>query len=245
MAERATKPGSSTSAGGTQPGPAQLSRRALVTAASAAVGAVAVNAIAGPNAAFAGVEYVRLGEGNESTVPTSISFAAGDTSVELGGSDWAVRARTDHGDTIGVLSEVLPGEHLRATAVEAYSAGLSSQTAVIADGRRGNGEGYALKAYTKNGVAVFASCTGGFALETVGPIVSDRSGRFHVATGKSSFTISGHRVTADSLVLATVQGYVAGVWVVAATVNVGTQKFTVRLNKPAPRALTVGWFLVN
>jgi hypothetical protein len=29
------------------------------------------------------------------------------------------------------------------------------------------------------------------------------------------------------------------------TVNVAQQTFTIRLNKPAPRSMRVGWFLVN
>jgi hypothetical protein len=46
-------------------------------------------------------------------------------------------------------------------------------------------------------------------------------------------------------VVATVQGAVPGVWVLGVQVNVARQQFTIRLNKPAPKSMTVGWIVVN
>jgi hypothetical protein len=50
---------------------------------------------------------------------------------------------------------------------------------------------------------------------------------------------------ATTMVLATIQGNVAGTWVRGVSLNLTEQKFTIRLNKAAPKSLKVGWFIVN
>ena len=45
--------------------------------------------------------------------------------------------------------------------------------------------------------------------------------------------------------VATIQGDVAGTWVRGVTLDVAGDTFTIRLNKAAPKALKVGWFIVN
>jgi hypothetical protein len=131
------------------------------------------------------------------------------------------------------------------TGVRGWTSGHHSQVAVDADVTGGNGEGFGVRARTKNGIAVHASATGGYALQCVGRAVFDRSGRTSFAAGATSRTIGGHSLSPSTLVLATIQGDIAGTWVRGVSINTATGKFTIRLNRPAPRAMTVGWFLVN
>ena len=58
--------------------------------------------------------------------------------------------------------------------------------------------------------------------------------------------LSGITLGAASLVLATIQGNVAGIYVQGVTVVSGPSgSFTVHLNKATTKALKVGWFVVN
>jgi len=98
---------------------------------------------------------------------------------------------------------------------------------------------------TKNGIGVYASATGGYAIQAVGRTVFSRSGKVTFSAGQASRTITGHALVADSVVVATIQGAVAGVWVLGVNANVTKQTFTIKLNRAAPKAVTVGWFIVN
>ena len=58
--------------------------------------------------------------------------------------------------------------------------------------------------------------------------------------------MNGIALSTTSLVLATVQGNVKGVFVQGVTVVAAPSgSFTVHLNKATPSALKVGWFVVN
>jgi hypothetical protein len=72
-----------------------------------------------------------------------------------------------------------------------------------------------------------------------------RSGVLTVAAGKATVTRSGVALTAASLVLATLQQNVAGVYVRAAVPSVSGSSFTVYLNKAVPAGTKVAWFVVN
>jgi hypothetical protein len=97
------------------------------------------------------------------------------------------------------------------------------------------------------GPGVLAQNTGaGPALSVVGPAAFNRSGVLAIAANKSSVTLSGISLGAASLVLATIQGAVAGIYVEGVTVVTGSSgSFTVHLNKATTKALNVGWFVVN
>jgi hypothetical protein len=67
-----------------------------------------------------------------------------------------------------------------------------------------------------------------------------------IAAGHSEAQVKPLRLTTSSLVLATIQGNVAGVDVRGVTIVTGNKgSFTIHLNKNTPSALTVGWFVVN
>jgi hypothetical protein len=97
------------------------------------------------------------------------------------------------------------------------------------------------------GPGVLAQNTGGGpGLSVVGPAAFNRSGVLVIAANKSSVTLSGITLGAASLVLATIQGNVAGIYVQGVTVVGGSSgSFTVHLNKATTKALSVGWFVVN
>ncbi len=83
-------------------------------------------------------------------------------------------------------------------------------------------------------------------LEVNGAAVFSRSGRVTIPKGASTGTVKKIRLTASSLVLATIQGDVVGVNVRGVTIVTGNKgSFTVHLNNAAPSAVVVGWFIVN
>jgi len=96
------------------------------------------------------------------------------------------------------------------------------------------------------GVGVLAeSSAGGTALQTTGRAVFSRSGVLTVAAGSSKVTKTGVALTSASLVLATLQQDVAGVWVRSAVPNVTAKSFTVHLSKAVSATAKVAWFVVN
>ena len=117
-------------------------------------------------------------------------------------------------------------------AVRGRTSGHHSQVAVEAETLSGVGEGYAVRARTKNGIAAYGEATGGFALQAVGRAVFSRSGKVTFAAGQSSRTVSGHLIEADTVVVAVAGTYVRGV-----SLSIANDTFTIRLNKAAPTAL--------
>jgi hypothetical protein len=215
----------------------------LVGGAAAAV-AVGVDAAIRPHTALAQGTPVYRNEANPTTSLTTISRDAGATTVTIGGFNNALYGQSTVDDGVAVSCAVTG---LRTTALRAATQGHSSQIGISADASTGAGEGYALKATTRNGVAVHgeATGTGGYALHVVGQAVFSRSGKAGFGQGQSSKTITSHSITAASLVLATIQGNVQGTYVRGVSLNDAANSFTIRLNKPAPSALKVGWFIVN
>jgi hypothetical protein len=102
------------------------------------------------------------------------------------------------------------------------------------------------KATAAAGVGVLAENTaGGTALKAAGPAVFSRSGILTVAAGKSSGTVTGVALSAASLVLATLQQNLSGVYVRSAVPNVPGSSFTVHLSKAVTASAAVAWFVVN
>ncbi len=96
------------------------------------------------------------------------------------------------------------------------------------------------------GVGVLAQNTaGGAALKATGRVVFSRSGVLTIAAGSSTVTKTGVALTAASLVLATLQQDVAGVWVRSAVPSVTAKSFTVHLSKAVSAKTKVAWFVVN
>jgi hypothetical protein len=94
-----------------------------------------------------------------------------------------------------------------------------------------------------SGPAVLASHPGGVALQVQGAVKFNRSGVATIATGHSKVVVTFPHVVPSSIVLATLQQVVNGVLV--AGVIVGTDRFTIVLNKATPGPIKVGWFVIG
>jgi hypothetical protein len=79
-----------------------------------------------------------------------------------------------------------------------------------------------------------------------GAATFSRSGLATIPAGHSEVRVKPLRLTSASFVLATIQGNVVGVDIRGVTIVTGNKgSFTIHLNKDAPSALVVGWFVVN
>lgn len=113
-------------------------------------------------------------------------------------------------------------------------------------GEATKGRGVHGTASAAQGIGVLAENTGGgTALKANGRAVFSRSGILTVAAGSSKVTKTGVALTSGSLVLATLQQDVAGVWVRSAVPNVAGHSFTVHLSKATPVKTKIAWFVVN
>lgn len=118
----------------------------------------------------------------------------------------------------------------------------------VGDGNAGvrgenSGSGSGVHGDTFNGIGVLA--TGATALSVHGPAVFSRSGVMTVRAGRSSAVHTVVPLSRASLVLATWQQDVDGVWVRSAVPDPAGNTFTVHLNKAAPTPVKVAWFVVN
>ena len=99
------------------------------------------------------------------------------------------------------------------------------------------------------GVGVAASSAHGTALQVTGKAAFNRSRIATIlgttTTPKNSVvvTVPGGPLTANSIVLATIQGNIAGVSVQG--VVKGTTSFTIFLTKTVTTSVRVGWFIIN
>ncbi len=108
------------------------------------------------------------------------------------------------------------------------------------------GEG-AIGVWGDGATGVRASTPGtGTALQVFGKATFTRSGKLTITAGKASTRKYDVALTPESIILATVQNNIAGVWVTRAVQATATS-FLVYLNKAVPsgQTVTVGWFVVN
>lgn len=123
-------------------------------------------------------------------------------------------------------------------------------------GQSGTGNGVRGQSTTGSGVRGTAAATagvgvvaenllGGTALKAVGTAKFSRSGILTVSAGSSKVTKTGITLTAASLVLATLQQHVSGVYVQAAVPHVSQSSFTIYLSKAVAATTKVAWFVVN
>jgi hypothetical protein len=152
-----------------------------------------------------------------------------------------VQGITDHISGAGVV-----GDNIAAFGTGVLGNSPASGIGVLGTSSEADGTGVAGEATSATAVGVLAdNSAGGTALEVIGKASFTRSGVLTVAAGKSSATKSGVALTAASLVLATVQQNVAGVWVASAVPNVAGSSFTVHLSKAVAASTKVAWFVVN
>jgi hypothetical protein len=103
--------------------------------------------------------------------------------------------------------------------------------------------------FTASSIGVFAEnngFAGATALKVTGKSSFSRSGKLTVPAGSSSATKSPINLGTNSLVLSTIQGNQAGVYVQGVTQVAGTSgSFTIHLSKSTTANLPVAWFIVN
>lgn len=161
--------------------------------------------------------------GGSGLLGTTIAGTVGDSSTKIGvlgvsnGND-GVRGETFHDAFSGV-------------------AGIDGST----------GGGFGVAGYSTEGVGVLASNTSGTALSVKGVATFSRSGHASIGAGMSSITVAGVALSSSSMVLATLQNSLSGVYVESAVPNVSDGSFVVNLSVAVPSGHTahVGWFVVN
>jgi hypothetical protein len=150
-------------------------------------------------------------------------------------------------ETTGIFDTRTNGDTAFAAIASTSGTGVFGHSP-IGDGVQGStlsGFGVHGQALDPDGVGVRADGpqTG---LEVNGAAVFSRSGRLTIPAGHSEGRVKPLRLTASSIVLATIQGNVVGLDVRGVTIVTGNKgSFTIHLNKDAPSALVVGWFVVN
>jgi hypothetical protein len=163
------------------------------------------------------------------------------------------------GTTVGLALSVLGSG--TANALSAFSnsgtavSGSSGSGAGVQGSTSGNGAnavagtdnsatgGTGVYGASTHGIGVRALSTSGTALHVTGKVHFSRAGSTGINKGQQTIAITVPGLSSSSLVLATLQRAAAGLFLEAAVPTTG--KFTVILNKPAPIALRVAWFVIN
>jgi hypothetical protein len=131
----------------------------------------------------------------------------------------------------------------------AINAHVGSGVAVVGTGTGGatgvsgsSGSGTGVLGTSGSGHGVFANSPSGTALFVTGKVHFSRSGAGSVAKGSKTRTINIPGMAASSLVLATLQVAIGGLYITGVVPAAG--KFTLHLNKAAPRSMKFAWFAV-
>jgi hypothetical protein len=211
------------------------SRRGLLAAGAGVVGLAAAETMAraAPAQASNG-QPVLLGATNNATAVTQInatsSSGVAQAKLAVTGSGVGV---IGNGDSVGVSGEATSGSN---------GDGVQG----VADGSGTGVVGVAGAPAIGEGVGVTAEHTsGGTALHVIGTAVFSRSGALTIKAGASSITLTGVALTAASLILATLQNNVPGVYVQSAVPDVSEGSFTIYLSEAVTANTTVAWFIVN
>lgn len=124
--------------------------------------------------------------------------------------------------------------------------GATGQFAIRGDETSAAG-GTAVAGASANGVGGSFSSNHGTALQVQGVATFTRSGSVQVPAGTHTHTVTGVSLSTSSLVLATLQNLVDGVFVRAVVPDVAAKRFQIVLsaNVPAGKVAHVGWFIVN
>jgi hypothetical protein len=127
-----------------------------------------------------------------------------------------------------------------------------TSNATTANGLRAtSGAGTAVNAATNTGIAVAAEAgsAGGTALWVSGPAAYSNCGIAtvggSVATPKQSVLVKGVKLSANSLVVATLQASISGVFVASAVPHVTAGTITISLNQAVSQHVKVGWIAID
>jgi hypothetical protein len=150
------------------------------------------------------------------------------------------------GNGNGVTGTGGPSGGTGVSGVSAASEGVYGQSGAAASALQSVRNGVHGITDSVAGAGVLAeNAAGGAALQVRGVGAFSRSGVLTVAAGKSSATQTGVALTTASLVLATLQQNLSGVYVRAAVPKITGSSFTVYLSKAPTVSTKVAWFVVN
>ena len=178
---------------------------------------------------------------------------SGTTASEILLNGFGVHGITDHATGFGVLGENYGDGTAVAGLGGLYGTGVhgtsNSGVGVYGEGgaigvrglNTGPGPGVQGDAFT--GIGVLA--TGMIGLSVQGPAMFSRSGVLTVRAGHSSATHTVINMGRASMVLATLQQDLDGIWVRSAVPDPVGSTFTIHLNKAAPKHVEVAWFMIN
>jgi len=184
-------------------------------------------------------------------------YGSGDVAGVRGASSAGdgVAGDTSAGTSAGVFGENFGGGNGVYGLSISTGNGVQGETGSdIASGVYGqnDGSGYGVAGRANGGVGVLADSTNGTALDVNGKARFSRSGLITISYPAKTAVISGLPLTNKSLVLATIQRFLAGVYVVAAspTLSGSSNSFTIYLNKAPgtssnPKSVTVGWEVIE
>lgn len=205
--------------------------------------AIGVYATTQSSDASQGAVYAENDGGGNGVYATTDSAITDDVS--------AVRA-VNEGTGVGVYAESDGGICIqandRSVATSAYGVYAQSSGGTGVYGASTDGVG--IFADTFDGTALTARGQAGIALDVQGTARFSTSGlatvKGTVATPKSAVKVSGVALTANSIVLATIQSNNApGVFIQSAVPNVIGSYITINLNKAVTKYVKVAWFILN
>lgn len=236
---------------------APRSRRALLAAAAGAAGALAATAAMPLAAAAADPDDVVKNINNDTIATTSITQAT-DALV-------AFKAKTTTTGAAGLLgstgdeTNIAPSTSFTGvygwaptggdTDVGAGVWGDSDDIGVVGSGSVGiygfGGTGVVGQASTslQPGVLAYGQTTSTLALQVVGKVKFNRSGRRSMSSGTSSRAVTLAGVTSTSKVFAVLATSESGRWVRAVVPAAG--KFTIYLNTTLTSSAVVSWFVLD
>ena len=225
------------------------SRRMLLTGAAAGATAVAAQAVASPAQAADGDPLI-LGDDNSAETKTTLSSAdSAVLEVKNTGGATALIARVPGGSGVG-LHGIGGTTGVVGTSNHPNGPGVLGECNTESPNDRGvvgtSHIGQGVAGYTETGTGLFGTAfQGGKALEVNGRAFFSRSGKLTIPARSVSVVQTGVALTSDSLVLATLQQNIKGVWVKAAVPDVAKNSFEIFLNRKPKQSVTVAWFIVN
>jgi hypothetical protein len=247
---------------------APRSRRALLTAAAGAAGALAASAVLPMTAAATDPDDVRKGADNPTTATTSITNStSGSTAFAAATTDDGFGLQGTSTGAAGVVgwSVAAPGGSFTPAAtaysgvfgsapadpVNAFGTGVwgdSDDTGVFGSGGTGvygfgsigvMGESSSASA----GVLAIARSATDLALDVQGKVRFSRSGRSTIGARKSSIVVTLPGVSTSSRIFAVLHTNRTGRWVQSVVPVTG--KFTIYLNGTVTASTYVAWFVLN
>lgn len=237
---------------------APRSRRALLTAAAGAAGALAASAVLPLTAAAHDPDDVQKGVDNPTTATTTITNSG--TSIGFQGSStgtagvlgWSVEAPSpDWYDPATSTAYTGVFGSAPADPVTQFATGVwgdSPDIGVFGSGSAGvygyGGIGViGESASTSAGVLALAQSATDVALEVQGKVKFSRSGRATIPTGKSNIKVTLAGVNSGCRVFAVLHSNRTGRWVQSVVPVTGS--FTIYLNTTVTSATYVAWFVLN